>query len=112
MLITDLTHFLAPNGSIGPKDGPARRLAWLPHKDRRCNNDINSTAIRINRRALSEAAQSKTMRVGNRDRYWPRDETDHLVLSGVWGTGLNQSLARFAMGLHEQRPIALMNRPG
>lgn len=27
MLITDLTHFLAADGSIGPKDGPARRLA-------------------------------------------------------------------------------------
>ena len=27
MLIADLTHFLAPNGSIGPKDGPARLLA-------------------------------------------------------------------------------------
>lgn len=27
MLITDLTHFLAPDGSIAPKSGPARRLA-------------------------------------------------------------------------------------
>jgi hypothetical protein len=27
MLIADLTHFLAPDGSIGPKDGPARGLA-------------------------------------------------------------------------------------
>ncbi len=27
MLITDLTHFLLPDGSIAPKDGPARRLA-------------------------------------------------------------------------------------
>jgi hypothetical protein len=27
MLIADLTHFLAPDGSIGPKDGPALRLA-------------------------------------------------------------------------------------
>jgi|SRR3990172_1280850 len=26
-LITDLTHFLAPDGSIGPQDGPAKRLA-------------------------------------------------------------------------------------
>jgi len=27
MLIADLTHFLTPDGSIGPKDGPALRLA-------------------------------------------------------------------------------------
>lgn len=27
MLIADLTHFLAPDGSIGPKDGPALQLA-------------------------------------------------------------------------------------
>jgi len=27
MLITNLEHFLTPDGSIGPKDGPARRLA-------------------------------------------------------------------------------------
>jgi hypothetical protein len=27
MLIADLTHFLAPDGSIGPKEGPARSLA-------------------------------------------------------------------------------------
>lgn len=26
-LITDLTHFLSPDGSIEPKDGPARQLA-------------------------------------------------------------------------------------
>ena len=27
MLITNLEHFLTPDGSIGPKDGPALRLA-------------------------------------------------------------------------------------
>jgi len=27
MLIADLTHFLAPDGRIGPKDGPALQLA-------------------------------------------------------------------------------------
>ena len=27
MLITNLEHFLAPDGSIAPKDGPAHRLA-------------------------------------------------------------------------------------
>jgi len=28
----------------------------------------------------------------------------------MWGRGLNQSLEGFAMGLHEQRSIALINR--